>query len=346
MKATITKQLLLFILSTTFFTLKVKSQDVHFSQFFETQMLRNPALTGVFTGDVKATLAYRSQWNSFTNAYKTGFGSIETKFAMGNKSDYLALGAYVVSDKSGSIGLFTTHIMPTINYFKSVSNNKPAFIGLGFSAGIFQRGFDASKITTNSQYIGSQYVPSASIGENFSITQYSKLDIAFGVSFNTQLGNAKLNNFYIGAGFQHFNKPNVSFYNNRNLSLAPKINLSTGYKFELDDYSYFTAQADFTKQSADRELLISGMYSRNLTQDADGTDLYIHAGIIGRIGDAIIPVIKIDVKKYTLGFSYDANLSNLTKISFGRGGYECTITYKAWRKKTSSDEQKVNCPKF
>ncbi len=47
------------------------AQDIHFSQFFETPLLRNPALAGIFTGDIRAQGVFRDQWNSVTNAYKT-----------------------------------------------------------------------------------------------------------------------------------------------------------------------------------------------------------------------------------------------------------------------------------
>jgi len=42
------------------------AQDIHFSQFFETPLLRNPALAGIFTGDVRIQAVYRTQWASVT----------------------------------------------------------------------------------------------------------------------------------------------------------------------------------------------------------------------------------------------------------------------------------------
>jgi hypothetical protein len=47
------------------------AQDIHFSQFFEAPLLRNPSLAGIFTGDVRIQAVYRDQWNSVTTAYKT-----------------------------------------------------------------------------------------------------------------------------------------------------------------------------------------------------------------------------------------------------------------------------------
>ena len=39
-----------------FVVTKIDAQDIHFSQFFETPLLRNPALAGIFSGDVRLTL--------------------------------------------------------------------------------------------------------------------------------------------------------------------------------------------------------------------------------------------------------------------------------------------------
>ena len=59
------------------------SQDLHFSQFFEAPLLRNPALAGIFTGDYRIQGVYRDQWNSFTNAYRTGSFNGEYKLPVG-----------------------------------------------------------------------------------------------------------------------------------------------------------------------------------------------------------------------------------------------------------------------
>ena len=59
------------------------AQDIHFSQFYEAPLLRNPSLAGIFTGDIRAQLVYRDQWNSFTNAYRSGSFNAEYKMPVG-----------------------------------------------------------------------------------------------------------------------------------------------------------------------------------------------------------------------------------------------------------------------
>jgi hypothetical protein len=43
-----------------------QGQDLHFSQFYEFPLLRNPALAGIFNGNFRFTGAYRNQWQSVT----------------------------------------------------------------------------------------------------------------------------------------------------------------------------------------------------------------------------------------------------------------------------------------
>lgn len=40
----------------------VKGQDRYFSQQFANPMYSNPALTGIFLGDYRTSVTYRSQW--------------------------------------------------------------------------------------------------------------------------------------------------------------------------------------------------------------------------------------------------------------------------------------------
>jgi len=73
----------------------VYAQDIHFSQIGETPLLRNPALAGLFNGDVRVQNIYRSQWNSFTDAYQTVSSNLEFKIPVGQGDDYATLGAQV-----------------------------------------------------------------------------------------------------------------------------------------------------------------------------------------------------------------------------------------------------------
>src|SRR5450631_3938296 len=118
------------------------SQDIHFSQFFETPLLRNPALAGIFTGDVRIQSVFRTQWNSVTTPYQTVSLNGEYKLPVGRVNDFLTLGGQLLYDKAGTIALTTTHILPTLNYHKSLSADRNMYLSIGFMGGLVQRNFD------------------------------------------------------------------------------------------------------------------------------------------------------------------------------------------------------------
>ena len=330
---------LILIFSGLLVTALAKAQDIHFSQFFEAPLLRNPSLAGIYTGDIRVQAVYRDQWNSVTNAYKTGSLDAEYKMPVGKSNDFVTAGMQILYDRAGTIGWTSTHVLPALNYHKSLSAERNRYLSLGFMGGWVQRRFDPSKMTTNSQYDG------GGIGENFAAAQYSYLDGSVGMSYNSNLKDNPDNNYFLGAAYHHFNTPNNSFYANTNLKLNPKWVFSGGLRFGVTEYAYMTIQADHSTQGSYQETIAGGMYGLKLGGDPDLPDYVIHAGAFLRWNDAFIPVIKIDYAPFSVAVSYDVNISKLKPSSRGRGGFELSLSYIANRNKNSSLEYS-QCPRF
>ncbi len=280
---------------------------------------------------------YRDQWNNVTNAYRTGSVNAEIKMPVGNVNDFVTAGLQVLYDRAGTIGLSTTHVLPALNYHKSLSTEKSSYLSLGFMGGWVQRRFDPSKVTTNTQY------ENGGLGENFLHTQYSYLDGSVGMSYNSNLNSNPNNNYYIGAAYHHFNRPKNSFYRNATIELQPKWVFSGGLRLGVSDYAYITIMADHTRQGNYKETVAGGMYGMKLGDDPDNPRYTLHAGTFLRWDDALIPVLKLDYAPYSVAFSYDANISKLKPSTYGRGGFEISITYTGSRKDKG---EYLHCPKF
>ena len=325
---------------------KAFTQDIHFSQFFETPLLRNPALAGIFSGDIRVQAVYRNQWNSVTTAYQTGSFNAEYKKPIGRGDDFITLGGEILYDKAGTVALQSTHILPAINYHKSLSAEKNMYLSLGFMGGWVQRSIDRSKITTNSQYDGTGFNPGLSTGETFPRNSYSYLDGSVGMSFNTQVGENVDNNIYLGIGYHHFNKATkVSFYGNPNYEMIPKWVGSLGVRMNINEYSFFTLLADYSKQGSFTETMAGALYSWRL-DDIENPKYLLHIGTFLRWKDALIPVAKIEFKPVSVSVSYDANLSQLKTASKGRGGFELALTYQKYLERNNSNTDAVRCPRF
>ena len=328
------------VLAAMVCSLASSAQDIHFSQFFEAPLLRNPSLAGIYTGDVRVQAVYRDQWNSVTTAYKTFSLNGEYKMPVGKANDFVTLGLQMLQDRAGTISWVSTHILPAINYHKSLSNDRTKYLSLGFMGGWVQKRFDRTKMTTNSQYDG------LGDGENNLQPQYSYWDASVGMSYNAQLNSNPENNFYLGVAYHHFNKPKNSFFRDPNSELTPKTDFSAGIRFGVTEASYVTLQGNQSFQGESEETMIGGMYGIKLGGDLDKPIYTVHGGAFLRLNDALIPVVKVDYHPFSFSLSYDVNISKLRTSSYGRGGFELGVSYVGYLDRNNSSLNAVVCPRF
>lgn len=338
------KKLLLHIIATLLLAISYQpianSQDIHFSQFFEAPLLRNPSLAGIFTGDIRVQAVYRDQWNSVTTAYKTGSINAEFKQPVGKGDDFVTAGIQILYDRAGTVSWVSSHILPALNYHKSLSAERNRYLSVGFMAGPVQRRFDRTKMTTNSMYDG------MGDGETFVKPQFTYIDAAAGITFNTQLNENPDNNYFIGLAYHHFNRPKNSFYRNAAAELDPKWVASVGVRFSVTEGSYLTLQADHSRQGQFKETVAGALYGIKLGEDLENPLYTLHGGAFLRWNDALLPVVKLDYHPLSFSLSYDVNISKLKTSSYGRGGFELGISYVGFLDRDNSTLNAVHCPRF
>jgi type IX secretion system PorP/SprF family membrane protein len=323
------------------------AQDIHLSQFFEAPLWRNPSLAGIFNGDLRFQGVYRSQWGSVTVPYQTGSFNGEYKMPIGGANDFLTIGAQLMYDKAGSTNFTTTHILPAINYHKSLSAEKNTYLSLGFMGGFVQRSIDRSKITTNSQWDGSGYNASLDINESLANYNLKYGDASVGMSFNSGIGESEYDNFFVGVAYHHFNRPKNSFYRDPSIELNAKWVYSLGVRFGITSSTYITIQADHSRQGSYNETLAGAMVGLAVDgYDFTESTYNIHLGGFLRWGDAVVPVIKLDYRPFSVALSYDVNISQLKSASQSRGGFEISVTYQAFFDRDNSTKNAVLCPRF
>jgi hypothetical protein len=87
------------------------------------------------------------------------------------------------------------------------------------------------------------------------------------------------------------------------------------------------------------------MYTYKL-DDSYEPKYLIHAGGFIRWKDAIIPMAKVELRPLAISVSYDANVSNLSAASRGRGGFEMALSYQKYINRDNSSKDAVRCPRF
>jgi len=329
-------------------TQSLVAQDIHLSQFYETPILRNPALIGLFNGDYRIQAVYRNQWNNVTVPYQTGALSAELKFPVGMSEDYVTAGIQFTYDRAGTARLQSVQALPAVNYHKSLSQDKNMFLSVGFTGGIVQRQFDQSKLTFNNQYTGGQFDPTAGTGEEgrLALRGYSYLDAGAGISFNSTLGPDEQVTYYLGAALYHFNRPKLSFYKDATIALDPKITINAGITIPMDERLKLIAQYNQINMGAYNEYLGGALLGYSLYDDGLESTRAFYFGAYLRVKDAIIPSVRLDMETYEVGITYDANISNLRTATKGFGGFELSLVFKGFLNSRNSTLDAVHCPRF
>jgi len=318
------------------------SQDLSFSQFYEKPLLRNPALAGVFTGDVRISGVHRSQWQSVTVPFETSGISAEVKFPL-RWDDWVTIGIQATHDVAGDIKMKRTQLLPVVNYHKSLSGNKDDFLSLAFMAGPVNSQFDPTKLRMGDQFVNGAFDPNATSAQVFSRSAFTYWDAGAGLTFNSGFGEDS--RYYFGAAVFHFNRPKVAFYtNNTTTTLQNKFVLNAGVNHATSEINRFIMFGDLFIQGGHRQLLAGVLYQTELQRNYDEEKaLNFALGAFYRWGDAFIPVVKMDIYSVTLGLSYDVNVSKLKTASSWRGGFELTASYVAPFRSRSLEADKVRC---
>ncbi len=319
--------------------------DIHFSQFYETSILRNPAMTGVFEDDYKLGAYYRSQWSSISNPYRTELISAETHFAASRTSDdFFSFGLLAYMDKAGSIDEKITSFYPAINYNKSLNPNHNTYLSVGFTGGYLQYSFDPSKATFNNQYMNGMFNAANPSMENIPNAKMSIWDLGAGINYNTTRGENSNVSYIIGVSGYHFTQPVISYYHNNKVSENIRLNGNAAINTVVNDFVSFQVQGNYAIQGTYKELMAGGLINYTQVQGMENR-FVISAGAFYRYGDAIIPVIKVKYHAMAVGISYDVNLSTLKEASNMQGGTEITLFFSG-NYVDRSMQKKTVCPKF
>lgn len=319
--------------------------DIHFSQFYETSILRNPALTGVFEKDYKIGAYYRNQWSTISHPFETFLGTGEGRVSVSSMSeDFFSFGVLAFADKAGSVDQKITGIYPAINYNKSMNVEKNSYLSVGFTGGRLQYSFDPGKATFNNQFSGGRFDPNLPSLENIPVSQMGFWDLGAGVNYNSSSGPDGNLSYMFGVSGYHFTQPKFSYYQVDGIKQNMRLNANGAAGFNVTESILMQVQGNVALQGQYREILAGGLVSwtRYL---AEGQTFVLTGGGFYRLRDAVIPVIKVKYNSLALGVSYDINVSTLQQASKMNGGMEITL-FHVGDFTNKGVAKKMVCPKF
>jgi type IX secretion system PorP/SprF family membrane protein len=325
-----------------------RAQDIHFSQFYENAILRNPALTGIFSGDYKAGVNYRQQWSSISVPFTTVLASAETRVLVNpSVGDYLSFGVTATYDKAGTINFNSLQVYPAINFNKAIEDNHNTYISVGFAGGYIQRSIDLSKATFSTQYSGGTYDPTAASQENINNAVIQNYDLSAGLSYNSSAGPNHEVNYYIGVAGYHVTKPKHAFNKAETLiRLNTKYTVNAGFKWNINQQYGITMHANYLNQAPYKETIFGALLSWRAIQQGEAMPFALYMGAFVRLKDAIIPTVKLDYQTYSITASYDVNTSQLRPASDGLGGFEISLFTRGIFNRSGEHRSQTRCPHF
>jgi type IX secretion system PorP/SprF family membrane protein len=313
-------------------------QDVHLSQFYNSDHFLNPAKVGDYDGDYRVTVNYRNQWRQIDKQpISTYMLSFDHLFFI--KNHEFDAGIYAVSDRfSGSefniisnsnINYFVnnTKLMATIatNYFWR--QNKFRF---GMQTGLAMKSTDPQNQTYDSQwyYLLGDFDKSLPSNELNNKPSQKYFDLNLGIEWSRKIGNFEPK---LGFSLHHVNMPKESYWNTSSERLKMRKVLFAETYYQINSQYSLHPKFLFMWTAKANDMILGANVSKKL--NVKYVPL-IYVGLhyrhgVQRIFDALIPTVGTKYKKFDIGLSYDVNLSSLSSgtNSNRKGSVELSVIY-------------------
>ncbi|MBU6341932.1 MAG: PorP/SprF family type IX secretion system membrane protein, partial [Bacteroidetes bacterium] len=327
-----------YVLGFLLLAVRVGAQDIHFTQFHNSPLNLNAGLVGVYGGDGRAVVNYKSQWRSVPVPYTTYSGSLEGKLYLnkGVYSRFLSGGVLLNQDDQGDLHLKSLLIGLPIGL--TVPVGKANYLTFGVMPAFGQRRFDSKNVTFDSQWQNRVFSPNNDAHEDqlLANTNLKYFDLNAGMNFRLQSPKNR-NRLDIGYGMQHINRPAHDFYSSSltdpgTTRLRSKSTVYLCGLVQLQHNFDLIGSMMWNKQGGAREL-VYGLSARFHLIQTPYKEMALQVGMNRRhyYNDAIVPHVEFLYRTITVGFTYDINwlpkIGNVNPpankvITNGRGGPE------------------------
>ena len=295
-------------------------QDPQFSQSYLSKVYLNPATTGSEQG-LSVFLNYRNQWNNIPNGFHTASFSLDAqspRFSSG-------FGVHAYHDAAGSAGLKTNLAGLTYSYIVRVNKNFNIHLGLG--ASYVHKSLDLSQLIFSDQLNPFEGLEDGGSEATVIDDKLSFVDIDAGAlfRFSIKIKKRDIHNS-IGVAVHHLTTPIESFQEQDNriprrytVHWGAMIPVSKNYTkrrsaFYISPVIKYEVQAGVDVFSAGffntfKPIFLGVMYQDNGMFEEGGTRTMIFTGGLSS---------ELNKKtNFTLGYSYDLNLTGVTNVSGG-----------------------------
>ena len=335
------------LLVFVFSILKVNAQDYKFSQFYNSPLNLNPALTGKINSLYRLVANYRIQYLPVqspspynTLSASADFGLLRDKL----KGDIFGVGVVFTNDRQTAIRSNT--FMVSLGYSKSLGKDKNHYLSVGTQIGFLQRYLDYGNLTFGNQFDSrnSRFDLRLPNGELFGTGKYFKPNLNLGLFWSSNF--TKTIGAYAGVSIFNVIKPKDSFFKSDN-ERAMRFNAHAGMMIDIKRFVLISPNGMYMFQAKAQQWIAGSSFSFNLSGKAEPYKTAISAGFWYDGNKAVIASAGVSFSGVQIGVSYDATvMKDLRQATKSFGALEASIIYTGKpldKKKTYSP---LLCPKF
>lgn len=304
--------------------IEVVAQDLHYSQFYNSPLNVNPALTGVFRGDQRMIGSLRDQWEFVPVPWQTFSLSYDQKLYRGDREkQFFAFGANFNYDRQGDskLNLSNLNVMGSYTRILNPNNVLTGGVLIGFAT----RGFNAEDLTWDKQWNGDSFDGSIGSGENFDATRVSFLENAIGLNYRWQQDSRT--NADLGIGVFHLIEPSVTYYDGDSEKLPRRFAFYGIGNVQLVDALDVQLNLMHQRQESYDETVLSGLAKMYVSRKR-GKETQVHVGLGYRTSGSFFPVVAVEYRGIYASFSYDADVTEFNDLGrSNNGGPELHVRY-------------------
>ena len=335
------KRVLLLTYVLIFCNVILVAQDIHFSQFYQSPLTLNPALTGQFDGDYRFAGNYRNQWSSVTVPFQTFSLSVNAREPFKQKD--IGAGILFVHDHTGDSKFRTTIFNVSGAYKFKINTDSTQFLSVGGMFGVTRKSLNFQFLTFDAQYNGFQYDASLPNGESFTNSRQTLINVHLGVSHEWNFGTR--NKLTSGIAGFNLTSPKESYFGNKSIALDRRIVLHSQLNYQVAQNYDVIPTLLYMNQGTYNEFVL-GALGKFVVDDTPGV-MYkaAYAGILFRTRDAGYLTAGYQYRNWDVSISYDFNFSTLTPASNGLGGIELAAIYILKQFKPQKVKHRI-CPDY
>ena len=303
----------------------VSGQDLHFSDYYHTNMALSPAMTGMMNSHYHLGVAYRTQWGTVGTPYRTMAVNGEMTFGRKpGRASFGSVGVLLLNDVSGVASYRQTGAHLSMAWHQSLSGDGGTYLSAGGQYGMVQQAIDGTKLTFDSQYDGNVIDPNLQSGENINNATHVYHDWSAGILYN--YSPSDIHRWFIGVSGAHLNRPRQGLLGDERIRQNIRYSIQAGGDWMVTDRITLQPRAYVLYQGKASSYTFGSWIRYDLSDYREGAAFAF--GTLHRLEDAQVIMARMEWRNYGVSVHYDVNVSSLARASRTYGGFEMAAFYR------------------